>query len=306
MEKKNRAKTGVDLKKYEDSGSVTLRNMHFGLWLSSNRRRLFKALTIFLIIASAGMLIYSSYSYAFYLLYGREADRELSNSLTETQLDTQAYREANAPTNLEIGAVNVFSVQGRYDFFIPIKNPNPKHVSNFSYCLQDAAGLDFLCGSSFILPGSDKYLVVVGRELERVPGTVKFVITNFAWQRLNAHAIPDWSIYASTRLNFTVSDLKYRAPDNSAKNPFHNLSFTLKNNTPYHFSRLPFAIVLWNGSSPAGVNLSAADSFLSSESREIHLSWPSGGERANKAEVKIDLNILDDSIYLPYRGDSRP
>jgi len=306
MEKKNRVKTGVDLKKYEDSGGVTIGKMHFGLWLSSNRRRIFKGIIIFLIIASAGMLIYSSYSYVFYLLYGRDADKELSNSLAESQLDTQAYREANTPIDLEIGTVNVFSVQGRYDFFIPIKNPNPKHVSNFSYCLRDGAGVDLLCGNSFILPGADKYLVVAGKELERAPGTVKFVITNFAWQRLNAHDIPDWPTYAATRLNFSISNLKYSAPDNSAKNPFHNLSFTLKNNTPYHFSRLPFAIVLWNGSSPTGVNLSAADNFLSSETREIHLSWPSGGERAGRAEVKIDLNILDDSVYLPYRGDSQP
>lgn len=302
MDQKNRAKSEIDLKKYEDLDGLSLREMNFGLWLSLHRRRIFKLVVIFLIIACAAMFIYSTYNYLFYFLYGRQADQDLTNGLTTEQIGSQAYTEANTPQNLNIGTVSIFSVKGKYDFLVPLKNLNPKHSGTFNYCFQDSAGNNFVCGDSFILPGAEKYLVLAGKELDSAPVSAKLVITKIFWQRLNAHTIPDWQSYSGPRLDLPVSAVKYSAADTSAKTSFHTLTFKIKNNTPYNYARVPLDIVLFNGSLPTGVNSYNVDNLLSSESREINLSWPSAGERVSNVEVKPDLNILDNQVYLPYTG----
>lgn len=304
MKNKNRAHSGIDLKKYEDQGGTTLRQMHFGLWLSSNRRRLVKLIIIFLIAISAATVFYSTYNYVVYFLYGRAEDRAVAESIASSLLDIQGYREANAPSPLSVGEVSIFSVGDRYDFLVPVYNPNPKHFSNFNYCLQTSQEVDVVCGSNFILPGARKYLIIAGQKLDQTPTSLKFKATNFAWQRLNAHDVPDWEAYVAQRLNVMISEVKYSAPDNTAKNPFHSLSFKVQNNNPYHYARLPLDIILLNGEQVSGVNVYNLDNFLSTETREVRLSWPSGKERVTRVEILPDVNILDSSVYLPYRGET--
>ncbi len=305
MNKKDSSKKAIDLKNYKDLDGMTLGQMKFGLWLSFNRRKIIKLIVIFLIAISAVMFTYSAYNYVHYLLYGKAADQALINSLTVNQIDNQAYREANTPKDLEVRSVNGFSVQGKYDFIVFLRNSNPRHYSSFSYCLQDVSGKDIACGNSFILPNSDKSLVIIGKELEKAPGAFHFVTTSFYWQRLDAHNIPNWETYSAQRQNFNVEEVKYSTPDSDAKTQFHNLSFKITNKTPYHYNRLPLNIILRNGSQLTGVNIYNVEKFLSSETREIHLSWPAGNEKVTQVEVATDLNILDENVYLPYQGENQ-
>jgi len=306
MQDKETQKKELDLNKYEDLEGMTLRKMNFGLWLSLNRKRIWRIVIILLIAVSALMFIYSTYNYIYYFLYGRQADKELINEITSNQIDTAAYREANAPQDLELGSVSVFSVQGKYDIFVPLNNVNAKHTGSFDYCLQDVNEADIICDHSFILPNSKKSIVIVGQELSDRPQGLKMVIKNIFWQRLNAHSIPDWNEYKNNHLNLEISDLKYTAPDTRSKAPFHSLSFTATNFTPYHFAKLPLDVILYNGNLVSGVNMYNLDNFLSGEQREISFSWPAAGERVSKVEVLPDVNILDSQVYLPYQGEIQP
>ncbi|MDD3285505.1 MAG: hypothetical protein PHG95_02630 [Patescibacteria group bacterium] len=306
MNKKPRDNKETDLKNYEDLEGLTLQKMNIGLWLSLHRRKITRIVIIILIIIAAISFAYSAYSYIYYFLYGRQADTELLQNLTDNQIDSQAYRDLNAPKNLIIGDVSVFSVQGKYDFLIPLENPNARHYSNFRYCLENSAGVQVLCGDSFILPGAKKYLLLLGQELEENPGTLRLVAINMAWQRLNAHDIPDWNNYLANRADVQVLDNKYSVLESGGKNPFHSLQFTVKNNTPYHFAALPVDIILWNGTRIVGANAYNLANLLSAETRSVNLSWPSGGERVNKVEIIPDVNILNQDVYLPYRGELNP
>ncbi len=303
MKNKDRDKSDIDLKKYEDLDGLSLQKINFGLWLSLNRRKIMRLVVIFLIIVAAASLLYSSYNYIFYFLYGRQADNELVQSLAESQVDNQAYREANTPQALIASDVSVFAVRGKYDFLVSLENPNLRHFSAFQYCLENAAGEQIVCGNSFILPNSQKYLLLIGQEFDKAPGNLRFVATGLSWQRLNAHDVPDWASYASTRLNFQLEGVKYSAPESGHKNPFHSLQFSIKNNSPYNFSSVPVNIILWNGDRIVGANYYHLDNLLSAEKRNVVLSWPSAGEKVTRVEVVPDLNILDNNIYLPYRGE---
>jgi len=304
MTQKHRANLGIDINKYEDRGGLTLRRMNFGLWLSQNRRKFSRGLIIFLIIACAAMFVYSTYNYIFYFLYGREADEKMVGEMTGTGVEIGIRNEANSPQELEVGNISIFKVAGKYDFLIPIKNVNAKHYSSFNYCLTAAGEVELACGSAFILPASSKFILVTGVETESSPNSVKFNVTDLFWQRLNAHTIPEWAEYQTARLNVGISNLKYSGYSTGGKTTFHTLSFTIKNNSPYSYVTMPLNIILYNGQAPTGLNAYSLDNFLSGESREVNLTWPSAGEKVSKAEVMPDVNILDNNVFLPYRGES--
>ena len=303
MTKKERVSPGIDLKKYKDLEGLSLQKINFGLWLALNRKKIIKAFVIFLIIFSAITFVYSTYNYIFYFFNGRNADLQLGSDLAKNILGSEESRINSKPSDLNVGESSVFLVQGKYDFLVLLENLNNKHLGSFNYCFQDASGEEVACGNDFILPSSKKYLLVAGRELKSNPTKVKFILKNIFWQRLDTHEIPDWAAYAAPRLNFVVSDIKYSKQEQTAKVSFHNLSFKIKNNSSFHYKRLPLNIVLFNGVMPSGLNVYSLDNFLSSESREISVSWPAGLESVSRVEVTPNINILDEESYLPYRGE---
>lgn len=299
MATKHSGKANINLNKYDDREGLTISRMHFGLWLSENRRRFTRGLIIVLIVASAGMFIYSSYNYVFYFLHGREADKQISIDLSASLIDTQAYREANAPKDLDVGPILTFAVADKYDFLVTLNNPNERHHSNFQYCLF-AGEEELVCGSSFILPSSQKNLLIPSVSSEGRPSNVRLVITDLFWQRLNAHAIPNWSEYKTERLNIEVTDIKY----NNSTSGFHGLTFKVKNRSAYSYLSVPFSIIMYNGQMPSGINIYNIDNFYSGDEREVSLSWRAAGERVTRTEVVADINILNNNVFLPYRGGS--
>ncbi|MDX9778962.1 MAG: hypothetical protein RBT30_01875 [Patescibacteria group bacterium] len=294
-------KEKIDLSKYENGEHLSLKQMNIGLWLALNRRRLLRVFIIFLIIVAASTFTYSSYSYVMYFLYGRQADRDLAATITANLFDTQAYREATAPQVMDAKILKSFGVSGNFDFLIELKNPNSNYYGTFEYCLENTQGENLTCGSSFVLPDSKKFLILPAQNVNQA-NNLEFQTINIFWQRLNVRKVPDWSTYLRERLNFEITNIEYQAPDYSARTPLHSLSFNIENKTAYNLKRLPLNIILSNNSVITGVNLYNLDTFLSFENRKVQLSWPAGGERANKVEIIPDVNILDESIYLPYRS----
>jgi hypothetical protein len=300
MSKKDSQKKGPDLNKYKNGESVSLAQMKFGLWLANNKLRIVKMVTVILMLISFSLIGYSGYHYANYFLYGRHADKALATELTKNLFDIQAYRAAIAPQVFSAGPVYSFNVLGKKDFLLTLENPNSNYYSVFDYCIKDAQGNQVVCDTNFILPSSKKNLLIVSQEFEGSLSNLSFEATNVFWQRLDSRQIPDWESYAQERLNIEIKDVVYKAPDYNSRTPLHSLSFNIENKTPYNFSRVPLDIILSNANNPVALNIYNLENFFSAEKRNIKISWSAGGERANRAEVFLNLNILDQNSYLPY------
>lgn len=302
MKKNESPKQKIDLKKYKTQGSLGLNKMKFGLWLSTNRRRITTIIIVFLIIASASLFSYSGYHYVIYFLYGRQADKELLKSITDNLFDAQTHHETYGPSELLLGEVHSFKIAGKTDFAIKVKNSNKNYYAIFDYCIKDSQAANLACGHSFILPESEKYLVLPAQIVENSLSALNFQMVNLSWSRLNNREIPNWQEYSQSRYNFEINELLYSAPDFSALTPMHSVSFTIKNNSAYHFSTIPLNIILYNGASMIGVNTYNIYDLMSLEARNLKISWPAGTGRANKVEIVPDVNILDTNVFLPYRG----
>lgn len=293
---KNKNNHDLDLDRYEDLNGLSLKKMNFGLWLSENRAKMTKSIIALLIVISAGFFIYSSYHYVRYFLDGRNSGG------AETNVSVLSPRKV--VSDLLIAAPQIFKSGETYDLAVNISNPNDKFTGNFQYCfaINDSP---VSCGRGFIMPGEEKYLFALGQKIEAVAPEINFRVTDVFWQRIDAHKIPDWPSFVASHLNFTVEGLKLTlgsTRNSGDKASLDSLEFSITNNSAYGYYEVPLKISFYNGSELVGVNSYVVTNFLAGQKRSVRLSWLSGLGSVTRTEIRPELNLLDDNIYLKYQG----
>lgn len=293
MEKDKNREGELDLKKYQERDSVSLRGMNIGLWLSEKRTLLTRLLIIFLIALSAVFFIVSAYQYFIYFINGEDEAPLVDNNLVSPR---------NITTDLKIEAPQFFKNGERYDLIVRITNPNDKFSANFDACFN-ISGHEFVCQSAFILPSETKYVFSLGKEITEDISTLSYSTKNIGWQRIDAHTIPVWADFSAERLNFAYADINfYGITDADSNRSSGNiLEFNAKNLSAYSYYDLPLNIALFEGTSLVSVNIYHLQNFLSGETRNVKINWP-GDYRNVRVEIIPNLNILNEAVYLKYQG----
>jgi hypothetical protein len=287
-----------DLSKYDDLNSLSLKKMEFGLWLSENRAKIMRIVVIFLIAVSAFFFIYSSYNYVFYFLTGSTKEDVLA--LTKSNVTSQR----KVTQDIIVSSPQIFKSGEAYDLVASVKNPNDKFFANLGYCFV-INEKNVFCGSDFIMPGEEKYLLALGQKIDSVSPLLSFKLTSTSWQRVDAHKIPDWDSFSRSRLNFSFESVNLALANESGlseKIGLDSLEFTVTNRTSYGYYEVPLVIAFYRGSELVGVNRYVVKNFLAGESRPVRLSWLGGLGEVTRTEIKPELNLPDDSIYLKYQG----
>lgn len=288
----------VDLSKYKDLNGLSVGKMEFGLWLSENRGRIMKIVIIGLIALSVFFFVYSSYNYAVYFLTG--STQEDAIALIKSNVTSQR----NVTADFVVSAPQIFKSGEAYDLVVSIKNPNDKFYANFTYCFLNGSQ-ELACGSNFIMPGEEKYVSVLGQKIDTAALTVSFKFNTTSWRRVDTHIIPDWNSLANSRLNFYFEGINLSLANESGLSEqigLDSLEFTVTNRTSYGYYEVPLSISFYSGSELVGVNRYIMKSFLASESRFVRLSWLGGLSGVTRTEIRPELNLSDDSIYLNYQG----
>jgi len=296
---KDKNNNGIDLSKYEDLNGLSVKSMNFGLWLSENRKRITKIVIIFLIALSAFFFIYSSYNYIVYFL-NSSAEEKNAASLASSNVVSQR----NVASDIIIKTPQIFKSGATYDLAVDISNPNDKFSATFQYCFI-VNKIDTGCGDGFILPGEEKYIFSLGQKIEVDTPTISFELRNISWKRIDSHNIPDWASFASNRLNFSLNNIKFTPAGFGTANEKNNLSsleFNITNLTDYGYYNVPLNIAFYSGSELIGANTFVVNNFLAGEERTVHLNWLSNLSRVDRTEIRPNLNLLNDSIYLKYQG----
>jgi hypothetical protein len=289
----------IDLSKYEDPGGLSIKGMNFGLWLSENRKKIEKIIIIFLIALSAFFFIYSSYNYIIYFLHSSAEESDTAN-LVNSNITSQR----DVASDMVIKTPQIFKSGGTYDLAVDVTNPNNKFSGNFQYCFI-VNKADTGCGNGYILPGEEKYIFSLGQKLDTDSPTVSFEIRSISWKRIDSHTITDWNSFANGHLNFSLKDIKFTPAGSGTSggtNSLSSLEFSITNLTDYGYYSVPLNIAFYNGSELVGANIFVVNNFLAGEERAVRLNWVSGISEASRIEIRPNLNILDDSIYLKYQG----
>ncbi len=295
---KNKNSRDIDLKKYDDLGGLSVDEMNFGLWLSENRAKILKIIVVCLIAISAFFFIYSSYSYIVYFLSG-STSKDLV-SLVKSNVISQR----KVVSDIIVSAPQIFRSGEAYDFVVTIKNPNDKFFAHFNYCFNIEGGSPF-CGSSFVLPGEEKYVFALGQKIAAGQPVVSFKLESVSWQRVDSHKIVDWNTFAGERLNFSLENVNLALADESGlseKIGLDSLDFTIINRTAFGYYEVPLSIAFYRDSELVGVNRYVVKNFLAGESKSVRLSWLGGLPNVTRTSVRPELDLSDDNIYLKYQG----
>ena len=290
-----------------DSDAVlTDKSLNYGLWYIENFPFIKKILFILVIAVAVGSWGYTILNLIWYAAVGMKEDAKLQAELLRPIYIGHEYFEQNKPQNLNVYSVSVFEGHdGNYDFAVEIDNPNKKFQASFQYVIKGGGAVVYR-GRDFILPDESKYLVVLSQKTLNPDQEFDLEIESISWRRFDQKKIRDWSSYRAQHLDFEIDGAEF-IPNSSVlsqKVRLNTVKFTARNNSPFNYESVKFLIFIKSNDSIIGVQSYILDNFLSSRSYPVELRWQGSIDYAASVEVVPDINILDESIYLPLEGDS--
>lgn len=288
----------IDLSKYDNKEGGSLRRLNFGLWFIKNRRSFVLILIFSLIFLS--IFLYSRVFFNLYLhIKNRPEELRLLRELSTISVNFGATRSAET---LSVGAPQSFSHNNKHDFVNKIKNPNDNFIAFISYCFLNAE-TEVACGRATIFPEEEKYVIILSVPLETRINNLVFVIKNINWQRVDVKRYGTWSHYYQERSNFLITDEKFESIPGSQSGSANsnNLSFKIKNNSPYNYWELPLSVVLFGQNTIIGVNKYIVYELMSLEERSVNLSWTNSISSVSRIEILPELDVLSEDNYIRYK-----
>jgi hypothetical protein len=291
-----------NLKRYEtDVSGVSLKNLETGLWWVKNRGNLKKALIVFLSLICISTVGYSLFGFGMYFFKGMWDDKRMATELVNTTTVSPEFLEQRSAKDLALSGVSLLDNDGRYDMYVNMQNPNPRHWGMFSYCFSSGEK-NLKCGDDFILPGEKKILAALGIESDSRPSNIKFILNAVNWKKLNAHSIPDWNTYRTQHLKLDIGNVSFKpasASELSEKIDLNSLSFSVKNESAYGYWEAPLTIVLYRSNRIVGISRYTLKEFSSYDMRDVKLTWPGDLSGVNDVDILPDINVMDENNYLP-------
>ena len=288
----------LDLTSFSKPKSEQLSKANLGLWLLEHKRHLI--IVIISLLGVGSLLLYSFFFYNLfdYIRYSKE-QRLSMEELSMLNVGVGTTRNA---IPLEVLEENFFIHGDSCDFLVKVHNLNNNFFAYLSYCFED--GEDKLaCSSDIIFPGEEKYFLIISSKLEKRPTSPKFKTTSLRWERVDIRKYPNWDDYHNLRIDFDISDIKYTrtASTDGTYRDFNNLSFSIRNNSPYNYWELPLSIIMYSRGSIVGINKYRISEFRSKEYRNISITWPNSVSGVDEVKIIPNLNILDEDNYIRYR-----
>ncbi|RLC38890.1 hypothetical protein DRH27_01190 [Candidatus Falkowbacteria bacterium] len=294
----------ADIKKYVDQEGLTIKKLETGLWFVKNFKYFNYLFYGALILISIVTWPWFIYSFGHYVIVGMKDDNKLITDLIATEVNHEAVLSQKA-LPLQFGSLKSIKLSGNsYDFYINVTNPNEKHSAKFSYYIQtgDAKTGD---GENFILPGDNKYLLILAQQLERSPINAEFYIDKINFERIIPKKYSDWQMFKNERMDFIINDKIFnpaKATILSEKLNLSELSFSASNNSAYNYYEVNFTILLKGITGIAGVNKYKAINFYSGETKNVNTTWPGSLGAIKEIEIIPEIDITNEDNYINFEG----
>lgn len=191
---------------------------------------------------------------------------------------------------LRISEEKLFRIaQGNYDFVAKIINPNTSYgASEIKYSVA-LAGVGTKTGSTYILPGQTKYVVLTSVRADREVSAAGLKINSVRWEKLN---MPSGEVnLVNRRGNFA---------DSIADSSYEGVVF---NDSNYDFDSVEAAVILFDTSnSVVGVNRTEIRTLLAKTERSFKVVWPFGQPSVARADVQVSTNLFENSNFIKSYG----
>ena len=175
---------------------------------------------------------------------------------------------------------------GDYDFIAQIFNPNTQYgASRIDYRISEFNR----SGSSYILPGQTKYLIIPALKSGQLTVNAKLLINSVNWEKLDMPA---------NEVNF---EIRREGMINTKQGS--SLEGVLFNNSNYDFDSVDVSVILFNElDSVIGVNRTEIKTFLSKTERGFLVQWPLEQKGVSRTHFEISTNLFENSNYIKSYG----
>jgi len=297
----------IDLERYKDQEGVTVKDLDRGFWLIKNRQNFILARNVFL--AVLGVVFWGFFLSAFgaYFVFGMKQDSLILNRITQNSFPSHNYFVDASPKNLEIGNVQIFEfLPGRYDFLTEVKNPNSNHWVEIEYTFTSGEKM-IENNKVTILPGSNKYILALGKELDWRPGEVDFKISAVRWHRIDAHKYGNWNVFRGNRLDGIIisdTDISLSSENSlSEKVDLNSVNFKVKNNTSFNYAEADFVILLSANNRLVSVYRYVLNDFYSGFEKNVSIIFPGQLSGVDRIEIVPDINIINNNVFSKFKGE---
>jgi len=271
---------------------LTERQLKLGIWFAE-RRTFFKGLAtgvlVFLNIIFWG---YSLFGFLSYIIFAANQRPLIEKQLIQGGINWSTWHEANKPLPVEWSVPEILNGRGGTDFIVEMRNANPSWLVRFEYTME--LGEQTISKTDFLLPASKKYVVSVFRDGR---GTPNFSLSKMRWQKITTQITEgDYNAFLSDRLNFVFENIEFVPGGSDLPS---RIKFTVRNNGAFNFWQARFIVLLWRGDRVIGVTSVTADRLQSQEKRDIDVVWFDRVGAPSRIEIIPDMDIFDESVYMP-------
>lgn len=276
---------------YQDFSEKELK---LGLWFTKHRL-VIKAIFCQLVFIF-GILIFFNINSLVDYYTGNEIDKLQGEMLANTVWST-VNRAKFQPKPLHWQPVQVIKRSGNfYDLAVKVLNPNKNWtVSNLAYHFE-SAGWKSDTMNTYILPGQERFLVLVNLNNENLPinlskvSSFRVVVDNLNWKRIKANA------NLATSFGLEAENVSVR----KLLGNITTLNFLIKNQSDYNYKQIEITALLFNGDKIAAVNFLKMDNILSGENYPVSLRWFSDLPPITSWQIDLSTNILDKNNLLRF------
>jgi hypothetical protein len=278
---------------------MTEQELQLASWWVRNRERMRSIIRWTLIILNIIFWAFVLWSLldAYIISYPREA--RIPRIIAENQLAISGL-QATTPQALLPSDVTVFEISGnRKDFLVQLSNSNETWWASFDYRFR-IGDLMTEPRKSYILPKSQRYLTELGSSIETTSRNAQLVIENIEWHRVDPNAVnKDYAAFAANRLQFDFSDITYRRDLTIGTQIVGQTSSTFSNPSPYGYWNVDLTVILYRGTTPAGVTTIGKQQVGAGSSQPLIVNWFDNLSGITRTEISADVNILDPEAYFP-------
>lgn len=269
-------------------------------WWVTHKVQVRRVFTLIVLLIDLALVGFAGYGFLDYYFGSGVGERVQVAQLAKQYINYGSIRQLMAPADLTVESMSVLnSGSGTYDIVARIANPNPKHWAEFDFQFMAGEPLG-AAAHDFVLPGSSKFIRLLGIKSAGSPGSPEIQFSNMAWHRLNAHVVgPDYSAWAAARLNLPITDVVFTPPEPTDPLTISRVTFNVKNNTGFGYRRIGFFVNLIGAAGQSGVNYVTISDLRPGEVRQVDASWFSVVPSVSSVEVEPDVNIFDSAAYIP-------
>lgn len=271
---------------------LTEQQLKAGYWYITHKivlRAFFFVILILLNLITWGWIIFS-------LVKNMAVDfnsfRQWRYDLLYDRYTNQAMvQQKTQPRSIVVNEVRSLPAQNKHlDFFATVTNPNAGWVGRFQYQFSTAKDKTPL-RNGFIMPSEKKILM----DLDVDAGAVdRIILSNIVWERFN-----NYPVFATPRNIFEVTNAVFVPLSNADNVKANRATFTVTNNSNFHYYRPRFIVKLLRTGQIIGINTLTIDSLKSNESQNLEARWFEFVPTPDKIEVIPDIDFISPASYLP-------